>query len=113
MPSSYRLKRRTCSSGRECPKSGKKNHDSFFLIPWEIYHHETTFVDRHRAGPCLPVHPGSAQMRQQQSEEAFVKNKPTIGDPLPDLIVYDPDGKEVKTATLHGHYTVLTFGCLT
>ncbi len=61
---------------------------------------------------CLSI-PVRAQMRQQQSEEAFVKNKPTIGDPLPDLIVYDPDGKEVKTATLRGHYTVLTFGCLT
>ncbi len=55
--------------------------------------------------------PARAQMRQ--TEEEFAKAKPAVGDPLPELVVYDPDGKEVKTASLRGHYTVLTFGCLT
>jgi hypothetical protein len=27
--------------------------------------------------------------------------------------VYDVDGQKVETAGLRGHYTVLTFGCLT
>ena len=45
--------------------------------------------------------------------EDFAKAKPAVGDPLPDLTVYSPDGKEVKTSILKGHYTVLTFGCLT
>jgi len=53
----------------------------------------------------------SAQMRQ--SDEEFAKSKPGIGDMLPDVTVYAPDGKEVKTSELRGHYTVLTFGCLT
>jgi cytochrome oxidase Cu insertion factor (SCO1/SenC/PrrC family) len=43
----------------------------------------------------------------------FVRARPTLGEPLPDLTVYTPDGTEVKTADLRGHYTVLTFGCLT
>jgi len=49
----------------------------------------------------------------RKSEEDFAKEKPAVGDPLPDLTVYSPDGKEVKTSSLRGHYTVLTFGCLT
>jgi cytochrome oxidase Cu insertion factor (SCO1/SenC/PrrC family) len=43
----------------------------------------------------------------------FAKAKPAVGDTLPDLTVYSPDGKEVKTSELRGHYTVLVFGCLT
>ena len=54
-----------------------------------------------------------AQDRREQKEEEFLKAKPRVGDPLPDLTVYAADGKEVKTADLRGHYTVLTFGCLT
>ena len=53
------------------------------------------------------------QKSQKKSEEDFVKAKPAIGDVLPDLTVYSPDGKEVKTSSLRGHYVVLTFGCLT
>lgn len=49
----------------------------------------------------------------QRGDERFAKENPAVGSPLPDLVVYDPDGKEVKTAALRGHYTVLTFGCLT
>ena len=54
-----------------------------------------------------------AQPRKKASEEDFVKEKPAVGDAFPDLVVYDPDGKEVKTSSFRGHYTVLTFGCLT
>jgi len=54
-----------------------------------------------------------AQPRKKASEEDFVKEKPAVGDSFPDLVVYDPDGKEVKTTSFRGHYTVLTFGCLT
>lgn len=49
----------------------------------------------------------------KKSEEEFVKERPTVGDSLPDLAVYDPNGKVVRTSSLRGHYTVLTFGCLT
>ncbi len=58
--------------------------------------------------------PGSAlAQKEKKSEEEFVKDKPAIGDKLPDATVYTPDGKEFRTADLRGHYTVLTFGCLT
>lgn len=54
-----------------------------------------------------------AQQRKKASEEDFVKEKPAVGDQFPDLVVYDPSGKKMKTSDLRGHYTVLTFGCLT
>ena len=58
--------------------------------------------------------PGSALAQQpKKSEEDFVKEKPAVGDTLPDLTVYSPDGKEVKLSSLRGQHVVLTFGCLT
>jgi cytochrome oxidase Cu insertion factor (SCO1/SenC/PrrC family) len=54
-----------------------------------------------------------AQPQKKKSDEEFVKEKPAVGDKLPDLTVYAPDGKEVKTSDLRGRYVVLTFGCLT
>ena len=50
---------------------------------------------------------------EKKSEAEFVKESPTIGDKLPDVTVYDSTGKAVSTSSLRGHYTVLTFGCLT
>lgn len=51
--------------------------------------------------------------RMQEREEDFLRSKPNVNDPLPDVTVYSPTGTEFKTADLRGHYTVLTFGCLT
>jgi cytochrome oxidase Cu insertion factor (SCO1/SenC/PrrC family) len=62
---------------------------------------------------AVAILPSSAQAQQKKSEEDFVKEKPAIGDSLPDLTVYSPDGKEVKTSSLRGQHVVLTFGCLT
>ena len=53
------------------------------------------------------------QKGQKKSEEDFVKEKPAVGEMLPDLTVYSPDGKEVKTSSLRGQHVVLVFGCLT
>lgn len=57
--------------------------------------------------------PTSAHAQKERKDEDFLKEKPVVGDTLPDLVVYSPDGKEFKTADLRGHYSVLTFGCLT
>ncbi len=67
------------------------------------------------AATLLGVAPeyATAQKKKKSSEEDFVFEKPAIGDAFPDLTVYDPDGKEFKTSQLRGHYSVLTFGCLT
>ena len=51
--------------------------------------------------------------KSQKKDEEFVKAHPRAGEPLPDETVYTPDGKELRTGGLRGHYTVLTFGCLT
>jgi len=49
----------------------------------------------------------------QKKFDDFVKASPAVGDSLPELSVFTSDGKPFQTADLHGHYTVLTFGCLT
>ena len=51
--------------------------------------------------------------KMQEREEDFLRSKPLLGDKLPDLTVYSPDGTPLQTSELRGHYTVLTFGCLT
>ena len=62
---------------------------------------------------ALPADVRAQRGQGQEREEEFLKGKPAVGDPLAELIVYSPDGTEFKTADLRGHYTVLTFGCLT
>ena len=61
--------------------------------------------------------PGSAlaqrEKRKMMTDEEFAKAKPALGEVIPDVTVYDSAGKEVKTSSLRGHHTVLTFGCLT
>lgn len=54
-----------------------------------------------------------AQRGNRKSEAEFATAKPAVGEPLPDVVVYDAKGNKVSTADLRGHYTVLTFGCLT
>ncbi len=55
----------------------------------------------------------AAQQGKKKNEADFVKEKPAVGEKLPDLTVYSPDGKEVKLSSLRGSHVVLTFGCLT
>jgi len=62
---------------------------------------------------CLALARAAHGQRRQRGEADFLKEKPAVGEPLPDVTVYDENGKEVRTASLRGHYTVLTFGCLT
>ena len=38
---------------------------------------------------------------------------PAVGEKLPDLTVYDANGKPFRLSRLKGSYTVLVFGCLT
>lgn len=65
------------------------------------------------AAPLAAPYEARAQRRERQTEAEFVASKPTVGDPLPAVVVYDVDGREVTTGSLRGHYTVLNFGCLT
>ena len=55
----------------------------------------------------------SARDRMRAMTSRFLKAPPKIGDPLPDVTVYDADGKEFRLRSLKGHYSVLVFGCLT
>ena len=57
--------------------------------------------------------PAAAPAQGRRNEADFVKQKPAVGEVIPDVTVYDSAGRELKTSSLRGHYTVLTFGCLT
>ncbi len=61
------------------------------------------------AGPAL------AQLDpRQQANRRFEATAPAVGEPLPDLAVYDAAGKELRLGELlQGHYTVIVLGCLT
>jgi len=62
----------------------------------------------------LAFSPSITRAQQGRKDEAdFAKEKPAVGEKLPDLTVYSPAGKEVKLSSLRGGHVVLTFGCLT
>jgi hypothetical protein len=65
------------------------------------------------AAALLASPPNLRAQRMQEREAEFMRSKPLVGDRLPDVTVYSADGKPFNTADLRGHYTVLTFGCLT
>jgi hypothetical protein len=46
-------------------------------------------------------------------EREFMEEAPVVGDPLPSVEIFDVNGKRFSTDEIRGHYTVLTFGCLT
>lgn len=54
----------------------------------------------------------AAPSPREQVDRRFASG-PAVGDPLPDVSVYDADGKPFETSQLRGHYSVLVFGCLT
>jgi cytochrome oxidase Cu insertion factor (SCO1/SenC/PrrC family) len=43
----------------------------------------------------------------------FERKAPRPGTPLPDVTLYDAEGRPVRLTDLGGQYTVLIFGCLT
>ncbi len=47
------------------------------------------------------------------SGEVFQGSGPALGQSLPDITVFDAEGKEFKLSSLKGDYSVLVFGCLT
>ncbi len=58
---------------------------------------------------------GSLSMAEAQPiSRNFDRNAPAIGDAIPDVVVYDRDGEELRLrGLLSGHYSVLILGCLT
>ncbi len=44
---------------------------------------------------------------------SFGSSAPNVGDSLPDITVYDSEGKEFNLRRMRGNYSVLVFGCLT
>ena len=67
------------------------------------------------AGPVVAdSERGKAIGGKQVVERWFDEAAPAIGEPLPDLVLYDATGKQVRIRELaSGQYTVLVLGCLT
>ena len=49
----------------------------------------------------------------QERGQGALSGAPGVGDSMPDVQVYLPDGTPFSTSELKGNYTVLVFGCLT
>ncbi len=60
---------------------------------------------------------GSARAQfdpRQQATRRFEATAPAIGEPMPDVVLYDAGGKGLRVSELlQGHYTVIVLGCLT
>jgi cytochrome oxidase Cu insertion factor (SCO1/SenC/PrrC family) len=56
---------------------------------------------------------GSVFAQAGREDPEWVQQSPKVGEAFPDLTVYTTDGKEFKTSSLRGQYTVVAFGCLT
>ncbi len=51
---------------------------------------------------------------RQQAIHRFEATAPAVGEPLPDLVLYEAGGEERQLdKLLQGHYTVIVLGCLT
>ncbi len=65
------------------------------------------------AATVAAAHPSVADGRGMLIR-TFDESAPAVGDPMPDLPVYAPDGQESRLpALLDGRFTVLILGCLT
>lgn len=57
--------------------------------------------------------PRGGGLGRERPQGRFLEKAPQVGDPLPDLEVYDSEGRPLRLGSLQGHYTVLVLGCLT
>jgi|TARA_B100000700_G_scaffold35885_1_gene34996 cytochrome oxidase Cu insertion factor (SCO1/SenC/PrrC family) len=55
----------------------------------------------------------SAQQQGRQPSAQFPQVSSLLGSQLPEVSVFDEQGKPFSTRQLSGKYTVLVFGCLT
>ena len=64
-------------------------------------------------GGLLVASPAAAQRGGSALQNRFEKNSPGIGQTLPDITLYDEQGRPFAVRDLKGHYSVIVFGCLT
>ncbi len=51
---------------------------------------------------------------RERTSRRFESTAPAVGEPLPDLVLYDAGGEERRLGELlQRHYTVIVLGCLT
>jgi hypothetical protein len=50
---------------------------------------------------------------EADADRRFEKTRPHIGETIPHVVAYDDSGSPLSLGKLRGHFTVLTFGCLT
>lgn len=65
------------------------------------------------AALCLATTVPAAAQEANKADDAFTQRSPRVGEPIPDLVAFDADGKPFPLSKLRGNYTVLVFGCLT
>lgn len=63
-------------------------------------------------GPAKAPQPEEKPSGDRQNR-SFAERPPAVGEKLPEVTVYDADGKPFPLRKLKGSHTVLVFGCLT
>ena len=65
-------------------------------------------------GQSFGASPPTADERpRERVDRIFDELSPSIGQPLPDVTIYNARGEEFPLRNLRDHHTVLLFGCLT
>jgi cytochrome oxidase Cu insertion factor (SCO1/SenC/PrrC family) len=55
----------------------------------------------------------TANSPRDQVNRGFDRSAPQLGEPLPEVTLYNARGEQVRLSDLRGQHTVLVFGCLT
>ncbi|MGH7202552.1 MAG: hypothetical protein ACREJB_18240 [Planctomycetaceae bacterium] len=63
--------------------------------------------------PALFAQEARQTSPREQVNRRFEETTPALGEPLPDVTLYDAAGKPFRLGSLKGSHTVLVFGCLT
>ncbi|MDH3583665.1 MAG: hypothetical protein OER86_05570 [Phycisphaerae bacterium] len=62
---------------------------------------------------AVPAAAQPSSSPRNRVNSGFERSAPGIGKPLPDISIYDAQGKIFKLASLRENYSVIVFGCLT
>jgi len=69
--------------------------------------------EQHETKPTPDKEKNEVKEFAQIYDDRFAKQKPLVGDMLPELIAWDAAGERFDIKQSHGAYRVIVFGCLT
>ncbi len=81
-----------------------------FTVAWKAFHPSSVIFtgQEEKSAQATP-----SNRPPSRSRGPSLAGAPEIGERLPDTILYNEDGKEIRLSDLKGGYSVVVFGCLT